>query len=93
VARRRTSNEPDGAKADFEVHVNWKLNLIVLGVAVATFAGIRVLESLARAETSSLIACYVGLTSDVTSLINSADTAATSADCFALPPRRLSSEP
>jgi len=83
VARRRTSNEPDGATANFEVHVNWKLNLIILGLAAAAFAGIRGLESLARADTNSLIACYVGLASDATLLIDSADTAATSDDCFA----------
>jgi hypothetical protein len=65
------------------VHVNWKLNLIILGLATAAFAGIRGLESLARADTNSLTACYVGLAGDVTLLIDAADTAATSADCFA----------
>jgi len=62
--------------------VNWKLNLVILGLAIAAFAAIRGLESLARADTNSLIACYVGLAADVTLLIDSPDTAA-SADCFA----------
>jgi hypothetical protein len=65
--------------------VNWKLNLIILGLAAAAFAGIRGLESLARADTNSLIACYVGLAGDVTLLIDRADTGATSADCSAQP--------
>jgi len=65
------------------MHVNWKLNLIIFGLAAAAFAGIRGLESLARADTDSPIACYVGLAGDVTLLIDSADTSATSADCFA----------
>ena len=83
MAQRRTSNEPDCATANFEVHVNWKVNLIILGLAAAAVAGILGLESLAQADTDSPIACYVGLAGDVTLLIDSADTAATSADCFA----------
>jgi hypothetical protein len=63
--------------------MNWKLSLIILGLAAAAFAGIRGLESLARADTNSMVACYVGLAGDVTLLIDSADTSATSADCFA----------
>ena len=63
--------------------MNWKVNLIILGLAAAAFAGILGLESLARADTDCPIACYVGLAGDVTLLIGSADTAATSADCFA----------
>jgi hypothetical protein len=85
VARRHTSSEPDGATANFEMHVNWKLNLIILGLAAAAFAGIRGLESLAHADANSLTACYVGLAGDVTLLIDAADTAASSADCFAQP--------
>jgi hypothetical protein len=83
VARRRTSSEAEGATANFEVQMNWKLNLIILGLAAAAFAGIRGLESLAQANTDSPIACYVGLAGDVTLLIDSADTSATRADCFA----------
>ena len=49
MAQRRTSNEPDCATANFEVHVNWKVNLIILGLAAAAFAGILGLESLASA--------------------------------------------
>jgi hypothetical protein len=71
--------------ASFEVRMNWKLNLIILGLATAAFAGIRGLESLARADTNSLTACYVGLAGDISLLIDAADTAGASADCFAQP--------
>jgi hypothetical protein len=63
--------------------MNWKRNVVLLAIGAAAFAGIRSLESLAETGTNSPIACYVGLADDMMSLINSADTAASSADCLA----------
>jgi len=63
--------------------VNWKLYLVILGLAAVAFGGILGLESLAQVDTDSPIGCYVGLASDITPLIGSADTAASRADCLA----------
>ena len=63
--------------------MNWKANLVVLAVVVAAFSGIRGLASLAEAGTSSPIACYAALVSDIAPLIDSGDSTTSGSDCLA----------
>ena len=63
--------------------MNWKQNLVTLGLAAAALAAIVGLESLAQTDSDSPIACYAGLAGDVTLLIGSPDSAPAAADCLA----------
>jgi hypothetical protein len=62
--------------------MNWKANLVVLAVVAGAFSGIRGLASLAEAGTTSPIACYAALVSDIAPLIDTVDATTSGADCL-----------